>query len=190
MRIADILYFSPSFKFEDIDFADKERTIEAFKDRMYGFYLSPAKRLLDSNDAFASGLICTSVIDILARYMIGIDEVGKRITKWIIENVDGFDHEGAFNDDNYKNTIAYKFYSRFRNGLVHEGRIKELGQFSFEYQHILKVYDEAIIVNPKILLDQLMEIFNNFCDELLANEDKYNRFQSMLEEDFTQELSA
>ena len=48
MRIKDIVHFSPNYKYEYINLDDKNCLIEAFEDRVGGFYLKPIEILNDS----------------------------------------------------------------------------------------------------------------------------------------------
>jgi hypothetical protein len=66
MRIGDVLYFSTRFRFIDPDPGDVAGFVGALKDRLKGFYLDPAARLLDSGDAFAEGLLCCAAVDFIA----------------------------------------------------------------------------------------------------------------------------
>lgn len=52
MRIGDVLWFAPPFRFLDLDPADADGFIEALSDRLKGFYLDPA-----------AGLLCCAAID-------------------------------------------------------------------------------------------------------------------------------
>ncbi len=104
MRVEEAIYFSPKYKFEDIDWNDKDKLIEAFKDRVNGFYLKPAEVLNSSREyGFAAGLLCASTIDFLARISIDGKYSGKRIKKWLCDNITEFkETEGAskkFYDD-------------------------------------------------------------------------------------------
>jgi hypothetical protein len=49
MKIGDILYFSPNYKFNQIDWDNKEDLINAFKNRVDVFYLNPADDLNKKN---------------------------------------------------------------------------------------------------------------------------------------------
>ncbi len=53
MRIDNKIYFSPNIRFTDIDWDDKCKLIDAFKDRVEGFYLKPAKILNKERYGFA-----------------------------------------------------------------------------------------------------------------------------------------
>ncbi len=67
MKIGEMLYFSPKYKFSDLKWDDKKTLIEAFKDRVRGFYLEPARQLNDAKKGFATGVLCVTTIDFLAR---------------------------------------------------------------------------------------------------------------------------
>jgi hypothetical protein len=56
-RIGDVLYFSPRYRFHDLDFHEAKAIIEAFQDRVEGFYLLPASRLIEKRHASAGGLV-------------------------------------------------------------------------------------------------------------------------------------
>ena len=66
MRIGDALWFSPRFRFADMNFDDKTMLIQAFRDRVDGFFLQPAGRSIAAKDAFAGGLVCCAAIEFIA----------------------------------------------------------------------------------------------------------------------------
>jgi len=125
MNVRDVLYFSPKYKFSDLKWGNKTSLIIAFRNRVDGFYLEPAKQLNKDKSGFATGVLCITTVDFLARISIGTDRVRERITDWLKTNIVGF--RGNLNSP--KQTLANRFYDEFRNGLVHEGRIKNAGQF-------------------------------------------------------------
>jgi hypothetical protein len=45
--------------------------------------------------------------------------------------------------------LAAKFWKWFRDGLVHEGRVKAFGQFSLDFPTLLNVVDPVLVVNPQ-----------------------------------------
>src|SRR5689334_7305769 len=146
MRIGDALYFSPRYRFADLDLDDAEKTIAALSDRISGFYLDPAARLIEANDAFAAGVLCCVAIDFIALC------AGDKPEVWLDENVE------AFREKN----VASQFWKRFRDGLVHEGRIKAFGQFSFDFRELVTIADPALIVNPKRLHEATQEAFSRY----------------------------
>ena len=67
MKIGEILYFSPNYKFWDFIWDEKENLIDAFKDRVKGFYIQPAEKLSKDKKGFAAGFLCIPTIDFLAK---------------------------------------------------------------------------------------------------------------------------
>jgi len=46
MRIGDMLYFSPKYKFLDLKWDDKKTLTKAFKDRVEGYYIKPKRNCM------------------------------------------------------------------------------------------------------------------------------------------------
>jgi len=184
MRVGEVLYFSPKFRFSELDFNDAETLIRAFSDRVDGFYLEPARRLLQAGDAFACGLMCCTSIDFLARYE---SVTGSRITEWLKKNVPEFDKPDP---QDSRRTVACRFEADFRNGLAHEGRIKNLGQFSLDRRTLLRFVDSAMIVNPCLLLEAIRTAFAKYCTDLQSDQSALENLISRLKSDFSQEIAA
>jgi len=166
MRVGDILYFSPERKFVDLKWDDKKNLISAFIDRVNGFYLEPAEKLNEYKKGFATGVLCATTTDFLAR--IAIDDVEKRIAKWLDNNIEEFREADPGNS---KKTPADRFYEDFRCGLVHEGRIKEAGQFSYHFKKkLVKVEEGIIIVNPGLLLKAIKKQFRKYMSQVERDE--------------------
>ena len=146
MRIGDILYFSPRFKFADLNLADTQKVVEAFRDRIEGFYLRPAFRLLDAGDAFAGGLLCCVSIEVIAKFSGNVSP-----SIWLQNNVEEFAVDRR---------LADRFWSHYRDGLAHEGRIRHLGQFSLESPEMIRVAGPVLVVNPRLLLETIRTAFN------------------------------
>lgn len=152
MRIGDVLYFSPRFRFSDLDVGDTGKFIEALKDRLTGFYLEPASRLLKTGDAFAAGLLCCIAVDFVA-----LCSGDKDPAAWL------YKHIPDFGDDR---NLAEKFWIWFRHGLVHEGRIKAFGQFSLDFAKLVNIVGPAMVVNPRLLLDAIYKSFERYFAQL------------------------
>ena len=154
MRIGDVLFFSPRYRFEDLNLDDARMMIAALNDRVAGFYLAPASRLLAANDAFAAGLLCCAAVDFVALCS------GKNPETWLYENIGDFGKE----------SIANQFWRRFRHGLVHEGRIKSFGEFSLDFPNLVTVIGPALIVNPQRLLEAVQRAFASYVEHLDEND--------------------
>jgi hypothetical protein len=174
MRIGDVLYFSPRFRFSDLDVDDSEKLIEALQDRLMGFYLAPASRLLGTGDAFAAGLLCCTAIDFVA--LCSGDE---HPDGWLRKNIPDFGDDEA---------LAGNFWNWFRHGLVHEGRIKAFGQFSLDFPRLLNVVGPALVVNPQLLLEAIQGAFQSYFEQL--DETQSARLVKRLQRYFRAEIAA
>lgn len=184
MRVREVLYFSPKFRFSEVDFSDPGNLIAAFTDRVEGFYLEPAHRLAEAGDAFACGLVCCASIDFLALYG-GMS--GSRITEWLKKNVPQFDNPDP---GDTRRLLAGRFEVDFRNGLAHEGRIKNLGQFSLDQESLLRFVDSSMIVNPGLLLEAIRTAFDKYCADLQSDPGLLQSLIGRLKSDFSQEIAA
>jgi hypothetical protein len=186
MRIREKLYFSPNFKFTDLDWSNSGKLIDAFEDRVLGFYLAPTEKLCNNGDGFASGVLCATAIDFVARIETGEGAVGPRVKKWLSSHIGAF---GQTSSDTSNKTFAELFYLNFRNGLVHEGRIKKLGQFSFDESEIVSMKDGVMLVNPRLLLTEVRSAFLRYCEKLRSEESIFNEFRRNLIRDFREEVN-
>ncbi len=179
MEVGGILYFSPKYKFSDLNWDDKEILIDAFKDRVEGFYLEPAEQLNGDKKGFAIGVLCVTTIDFLARITTGTDNVGGRIKRWLTKYID------EFGIDDPSRTLAQRFYEEFRNGLVHEGRIKNCGQFSNKYEEeLIHVEGEIMVINPVLLLKKIKTSFETYICDVVKETSLFYQFKRTLIRDF------
>jgi len=186
MRIGDILYFSPKFKFADLNWDDKNGLITAFQDRIIAFCLKPAQKLSSSGCSFAAGVICVTTVDFLARIETELtDDVGKRFEEWLKINIEQFNKPDP---DNKSRILAARFYKEFRNGLVHEGRIKNAGQFSYDFQELIKVEQLVMIVNPECLLNSIETSFKRYVDKIEKDEFAFQNLKCALLRDFREDV--
>jgi hypothetical protein len=156
MKIGDILYFSPRYRFSELNFDDTKALVDAFRDRVGGFYLLPASRLIEEGHAFAGGLVSCAAVEFIAK-------VSGDITApvWIQKHLSEFGKDGQ---------LAERFWNYFRHGLAHEGRVKSFGrgsgQFSLELQRMLTIDGSTLIVNPRLLLEGVQKEFRSYCERL------------------------
>jgi len=183
MRKGDELYFSPEYKFTDLNLDDKENLLIMFNDRVYGFYLNPAKELCEKKHAFAAGVICSSTIDFLAKikYSNPTSRTNSKANfiTWLTENIPSFSKQNA-----------EKFYGNFRSGLIHGGKIDECGQFSFDFDELIKTISnkkDIMIVNPEILLKAIIDYFEKYI-KYLKNDTEFKKFNDFLKKYFKEEI--
>src|SRR6185437_113207 len=140
MRIGEFLYFAPGIPFDEVDFSG-ERLPDQLEKRFRGFYLDPAKNCAEGGHGFATGVLLLSCVDALAR-MTTLSEGGRgKFERFAREQLPSF-----ANSDR-----AHRLYETFRNGLVHEARIKSGAQFSFDIEHTVEELHEIFVINPSRL---------------------------------------
>lgn len=178
------LFFSPQDRFRDIDFDNPPSILKAFANRVVGYYLQPADLLRTNGNAFACGLVCCAAIDLLSRCSLDLKKVDERITTWLSTHIPAFSSAKGESRPSQK---SKRFYKDFRCGLVHEGRIKRLGQFSLESGEMVHCIGRVMVINPGMLLDAIKEAVERYIAELDSDPAKRERFVSRLRDDFVEE---
>ncbi len=178
MRIGGYIYFSPSLLLEDLDINDKNLVIEKFKEQIEEYYFVPISMLIHHDQAFASGALLCLLVDALARYSSNNNLVGDRIRN-LLENDLGF-----------STNEASRFYEEYRNGLLHESHIKNLGQFSFDndFNNSVQIELGCLIVNPKKLFQEITQYFELFINKLKVDFTLYQIFSDRIKQDFEDEV--
>jgi len=179
MKIGDILYFAPKIKFSDLDLSG-QKLPEQFDSRIRGFYLEPAKNLAQNGHAFASGLVLVSCIDALSRLQSKSKAgVRRRFCAWVENELPSF-HSPA---------IAGRFYDEFRNGLVHEARIKKGGQFSLEQSSTVDTASGVLSINPMRLAKEVYVALQRYVATLKGRPTACQDLLARLKTDFKYELA-
>lgn len=176
MRIGEILYFAPGIRFDNVDL-DGPSLPEQFGQRMAGFYIEPAEQCASRGYAFAAGVLLVSCIDALARIRFG-DGVGKRFGKFALDELKSFSAPG----------VAERFYDEFRNGLVHEGRLKNGAQFSLEIGTTIEQLDGILVVNPKYLGNEVRSALDSFVALLQRDEVERTALADALKRDLSEDF--
>ena len=180
MRIDDIIYFSPGLKAVDVDFENKKQILLAFQRRINEYYLNPSRILDGQKQAFATGVILMTTIDAITYYSLGGND---RIKDFIKQT----DDLTRFKEED-KKRIAKGFDDYFRNGLIHEGRIKNCGQFSYDYNWLINFEDDFYVINPNILLTEVDTYFRKYLRLLSEDENSYSVFIAKLKRQFKPDI--
>jgi len=182
MKIKELLYFSPKDKYSELNWDKRDELIRAFENRVKGFYLQPAEQLNKNKMGFATGVLCMTTMDFLAKLFFNNS---KRMVKWLKKNIKEF----CKIDPNFTNrTLADRFNDEFRNGLIHEGRIKNVGQFSYDFPEIINMEEEVMIVNPGKLLCKIEFLLDNYIKQVKESESLFLKFRESLRKDFKREI--
>jgi hypothetical protein len=86
------------------------------------------------------------------------------------------------------NQLAARFYRDFRNGLTHEARIKDAGEFSLHTEGTINIESGIFRVNPKHLAQEVEAALIRFVSQLTMDETLRNNFAAALRDDFSTEL--
>jgi hypothetical protein len=145
------LYFAPGIGWDEVD-PNGPYLPGQFKQRIHGFYISPASCCIDADAtfAFAGGTLVVSCIDALARLQFPALGVGARFKTFVDTQLPSFA------------PVAAPLYYDFRNGLVHEARIKNGGQFSLDLPAPIERRGNLLIINPRHLLLEVEDALDNY----------------------------
>lgn len=172
MRIENQLYFAPNILFADVDFGGPGLP-EQFRARMIGFYLNPAHACAQSGHAFAAGALVLLCVDALARLQTGERVVGRRFKTFARHYLASFASESR----------ADCLYDHFRNGLVHEGRIKSGSQFSLDTTETITNINGIMLVNPVLLANEVGIALDRYIDVLHADARVFRGFAAAVGRD-------
>ena len=181
MNVRDIIYFSPSIRIEDLDFDNREHIIDAFAERISSYYIRPAEILNNSRCAFATGIILMSTIDAINNYK---NNIAHRIEQFIIDT-----EEFQYYGDKDQNSIRSEFRDSLRNGVVHEGRVKNGGQFSYEIPFNFVYQEGFLVINPDRLYNRVNIYFEQFINDLRNDNQIYQIFIDKLRHQFEQNIN-
>jgi len=186
MRVDKRLFFAPGIEFKELKWEDIDSLTYAFSQRIEGFYLEPTRILLDSGQAFGSGVLCATIIDFLAAFSENTTaNVGQRYERWLKQNMGEFNQP---NPDDKSTSLAKRFYDEFRNGLVHEGRIKNAGQFSFENEQMIVFANDAMIIHPVFLFNSTVQAYGTYIQSINQDEFSRQKFRCTLIDWFSEDM--
>lgn len=182
MRLEDALFFSPKFKFEDLDLENTEQLIEAFEDRVLRFYFKPADKLHEDFDSFAIGTLTLAAIDFIGYFLYRTSN-SDRIKKFCgeLKTIKGRPVDEV-------DEITKRINEDYRNGLIHEGRIKRFGQFGTDINCLIEIRDDFSIINPKLLLKEMKALFQEKLRTLRSSKEDKCQFKKRFHEAFKNEI--
>jgi hypothetical protein len=179
MRIQDTLYYAPDITITSLLVYRPNEIIDAFESRITNYYLKPADILNRNRMAFGAGDLIFDAIDAIARYELDNSMVGERFKKWISRLPD------------FKELVLEELervYDEFRNGVTHEARIKNGGQFTYDINKAVEIKKGIVLVNPKVLLDQVSDEFKRSISFIKDNEKEQTRISKQIKGDLRKDL--
>src|SRR6266700_8107376 len=176
-RTRGTLHFAPGIPFEEVDI-NSPKIIPQFCCRLEGFYLQPAKNLIAMESTFSAGVLIICCMDALSRYdpaYRGLKKHRHRFPEWVVGEMKSFDGD---------RNIARQFYRAFRCGLVHEARIKAVGEFTLDTGMAVVSNGTFLVVNPDLLLADVTDALHAFAGKLKNEKSFLADFQNELQRDF------
>jgi hypothetical protein len=182
MRQGDDLFFAPGVRFDEVDLVGPGLS-EQYRARIEGFYLAPARLCIEQCYAFAAGLLLVSTIDFMAGLhhpAAGLADrsVGADFREFARNNLQSFDTD----------ELPKRLYDEFRNGLAHEARIKNGGEFCFDWPQTVRLHGGRLCINPDWLLREVEAALDRQIDELRQNETKHKKAAERLRTLFAKEF--
>ncbi|TXN35714.1 hypothetical protein FVB32_14165 [Flagellimonas hymeniacidonis] len=184
MRVEDIIFFSPNFKTAYLNLDDDNELISAFVDRIEGFYFKPAEKLNEEFESFAKGLIVLTAIDFIGEFLIRTNN-SDRIKRFCL-GLNSIKKE----DEKEAKKLVDILNNDYRNGLVHEGRIKNLGQFFNGIEALIVVGEGNSMVNPQILLNETRDRFYEYIEMIKQSKEELFQFRNKIKQRFEDEIKA
>jgi hypothetical protein len=118
-----------------------------------------------------------SCIDALARLQSN-STVGDRFCIWVEDELPSFDGK-----------ISRPFYDEFRNGLVHEARIKNGGRFAVDQPTTIDLTVGILSINPTLLADEVTCALSKYLAALKGQSKACQHLIVKLKTEFQYELT-
>lgn len=168
--------FAPNIEFKDLDLSDFLSIVEAFRQRIEGWFFEPIGQLMGNKDnLFVITSIECMIVDALRGFWSGKDSSGVDFVDFLVKCL------------KIRSDIAEEFYKRFRNGILHQTNIKKKSVISESVRDFLFDNTGVLFFNPIGFYDQLRVYFNEYLKELKSRNGVLNfkkRFKSLFKDEF------
>ncbi len=170
----------------DLDKASLNEVAVYFRKRIEDCFFNPVKQLLlpeYKTTGFLVLAIISSLIDLISQYYYaepGVKHKDK-YKNFLREHFPGFTQKVSFKKFPHVKDIADFFYEGFRCQILHNFMLSEHSTIGWKTDLIyINVWNKEkdmkeIIINPKILIEKLEEVFLKYIDSLLIHENKQLR---------------
>ena len=188
-------YFSKEVRYSQIDWSRLDSIVQAYRQRIYDWYLDPARELAKNiHFAFSVMALNCLLIDTLSQFVSGTDSSTAEGFKQFIRDrlPDRYSSKletPIHHDDGKKKTklkdVADVIYHGFRCGILHQAHITPYGGIDpsndaavrFGLFGLLRYKPTgtecpSVILNPRTLLDDLQRAFDVYLEELNDGREK------------------
>jgi hypothetical protein len=175
-RLGDCLYFAPGVAFSSLDIRGG-RLPDQFFQRIDGFYLQPAIELARNRHDFAAGLMAVCAADALAGFVTGASGTKERMVAFF-RHIPGLDERET----------AELFCEHFRNGLVHDARVKGGSEFSVDIRGVAQRHGDRLAVNPLGLAEGVRRMLAEYRKRLYRDYTEMKSLRARIRRRFKVEL--
>jgi hypothetical protein len=175
-RLGDLLFFAPQIPFSSVDLRGGGLPNQFFR-RIDGFYLQPAIELAHRRHDFAAGLMAVCAADALAGFITGASGTTERMIAFF-RRVPGLDDQDT----------AALFCDHFRNGLVHDARVKYGSEFSVDLRGVAQRNGDRLVVNPLLLAKSVRRVLQDYRDRLNRDTAELKSLRARIRRRFKVEL--
>ncbi len=172
------LQFAPGIPFHALDFRSG-KLADQFEARIEGFYIDPALSLAKNRFDFAAGLLAVCAADALGGIFTGASGTRSRMVGFF-RTIPGLDRKN----------FAELFCDDFRNGLVHDARVKNGGKFSINYDDAAVPFGSSLEVNPYALALNVRKTLREQCAQARKNAAELKALAAVIKRRFEDDIKA
>lgn len=170
--------FAPNVEFNDLDLSNFLSVVDAFSQRIDGWFFEPINLLIGNEcNLFVITAIECMVVDALSGFWSGADSTGATFTEFLTEKM------------NIDPSVATAFYTRFRNGIIHQTNIKMKSVISNKVKSFQFDKSGILFFNPIEFYTQLRIYFNEYLEELRSRGSGVQRFKKRFKKLFKDEFN-
>lgn len=202
MRYGENIFFTPRYNIYKMRYKvlpNPSLLSQAFRERVYEYYLEPAKKL----SAFAQGVLCFTLIDFLAKIIITDINQIKDYREFLKDNFNNSHHDSkkihvrerivTFLEKeiklfNYED--GYCFYKYVRNGLIHEGRVKCGCYLDNKIEEAVQKIKGVLLFNPYIVLKELELWLKDYFQRIEKGKKDYEKLHDYIKKILDEDLEA
>lgn len=190
MRFEDEIYFSRNYEWTSINVLDPEDLVVKFEDRVTTIYLEQARKLIKDEknsfyNSFAAGIILFCTIEWLGTFLTSKSGFKNKLNVFLQQS----SYFTAF-DKKEQDTITKTIVECFRNGIVHNGRVKEACQFDIFFDKKLFVVNNGLlIINTEPLYDLVANVLLEYVKLLKKDQGERDEFVNIFKKEFKSELT-
>jgi hypothetical protein len=181
MKVGDYVYFAPGILFKDLDL-DGPRLPQQYSSRIEGYYLAPAERAAQAGDAFAAGVLALTAIDAMSKLYFGPNRPSRQV------KIDFEFFVRGLLPSFVEPVNARILYEKYRNGLIHEARLKDGCQFELGRSRTFDSTGPTPIIDPASLIAEVRAALKQFVSELRGSSQFLVEIAKCLREEFSFEL--